>query len=99
MARKPSHLGSKRNSPPKGMDSASVASMGSIGGSIGKAGLPESMGHDNPTSNRRTTARAGTATDSSGEVGGLANFARADDESARARPQFCYIMSNELTGA
>ena len=36
MARKPSHFGSNSQPSPSGSSSASLASIGSIGGSIGK---------------------------------------------------------------
>jgi hypothetical protein len=39
MARNPSHFGSKRKLPVTGSPSASLASMGSIGGAMGKDAL------------------------------------------------------------
>jgi hypothetical protein len=45
MARKPSHFGSKSQPSPAGSSVASFASIGSIGGSIGKpAGVPAPTG-------------------------------------------------------
>src|SRR5439155_18024458 len=60
MARKPSHFGSKRNSPSLGMVSASVASIGSIGGAIGKE-LASAVICASILPNDRSRAAAGTS--------------------------------------
>src|SRR2546426_28455 len=90
MARNPSHLGSNRKLPAGGSASSSLASIGSIGGAMGKSFL-----------GRRDLFIGAKLVVSNASVGTTIDTASLLRSTAKGRPQRCHLPLKQrlLTGA